>query len=100
MLEIIKERALLHRGLKHYFIVNFPQRPGALREFVTDVLGEGDDITFFQYGKKHSRQNGSATVGIQLKSQDDFQSLIQNMKRKGFYGEYLNDKPHLMNVLV
>ena len=98
--EEIKERALLYQGLKHYFIVNFPQRAGALKQFVSEILGEDDDITFFQYGKKHSRQNGSATVGIQLKASRDLTPLINNMKSQGFYGEYLNDKPHLMNVLV
>ncbi len=98
--EEIKERALLYHGLKHYFIVNFPQRPGALRTFVTDILGEDDDITFFEYAKKHARSNGSATVGIQLKNKADFSQLLSKMKKHGFYGEYLNDKPHLMNVLV
>ncbi|MFK7757142.1 MAG: threonine ammonia-lyase IlvA [Flavobacteriales bacterium] len=98
--EEIKERALLYKGLKHYFIVNFPQRAGALKQFVSEILGEDDDITFFQYGKKHSRQNGSAIVGIQLRTEDDLIPLINNMKNQGFYGEYLNDKPHLMNVLV
>lgn len=98
--EEIKERALIYQGLKHYFIVNFPQRPGALRDFLANVLGEDDDITFFEYSKKHSRENGSATVGILLGHSDDFEKLTQKMKANGFYNEYLNDKPHLMDVLV
>ena len=50
--EEIKERSLLYEGLKHYFIINFPQRPGALKEFVSEVLGKEDDITYFQFSKK------------------------------------------------
>ncbi|MDO5972359.1 threonine ammonia-lyase IlvA [Flavivirga aquimarina] len=96
----IKERALLHANLKHYFIVKFPQRAGALKEFVVDILGEHDDITYFQYAKKTNRENGSAVVGIQLKSATDLEPLISKMKRHNFYGDYLNDKPDLFQFLV
>lgn len=96
----IKERALLYSQLKHYFIVQFPQRSGALKEFVIDVLGEKDDITFFEYSKKTSRVNGPAIVGIELEDQEDLQPLIHRMKALNFYGEYLNDKPNLFEFLV
>ncbi|WP_242202777.1 threonine ammonia-lyase IlvA [Aestuariivivens insulae] len=96
----IKERALLYANLKHYFIVKFPQRAGALREFVVDILGPNDDITYFQYAKKTSRENGSAVVGIQLKSTDDLEPLITKMKQRNFYGDYLNNKPDLFQFLV
>jgi len=79
-MEEIKERALLFEGLKHYFIVPFPQRAGALKEFVVDVLGENDDITFFEYTKKSSRTTGSAVVGIELKSKEDFDPLVKRME--------------------
>lgn len=96
----IKERALLYAGVKHYFIVSFPQRAGALREFVEKVLGPKDDITHFEYSKKHHRANGPAVVGIELNDPADFGPLVARMKRKNFYGEYLNDKPNLFQFLV
>lgn len=96
----IKERALLYANLKHYFIVNFPQRAGALKEFVVEILGENDDITYFQYAKKTNRENGSAVVGVQLKSANDLEPLIAKMKKRNFYGDYLNDKPDLFQFLV
>lgn len=96
----IKERALLYSKLKHYFIVRFPQRAGALKEFVAEVLGENDDITFFEYSKKTNRENGPAVVGIELERKEDLQPLIHRMKQRNFYGEYLNDKPNLFEFLV
>ena len=96
----IKERALLYANLKHYFIIKFPQRAGALREFVADILGPDDDITHFEYTKKTNRENGAAVVGLELKSSDDLQPLISRMKRHNFFGDYLNDKPDLFQFLV
>lgn len=98
--EEIKERALLFNGVKHYFIIRFPQRAGALKEFVAEVLGESDDITFFEYSKKTSRENAPAVVGIELLRKEDLQPLIRRMKDRNFYGEYLNDKPNLFEFLV
>ena len=96
----IKERALLEAKLLHYFIVRFPQRAGALKEFVADVLGPKDDITFFEYSKKNNRSNGPAVVGIELKSPDDFDPLAKRMKSKGFYGDYINNKTDLFQFLI
>ena len=96
----IKERALLEAKLLHYFIVRFPQRAGALKEFVADVLGPKDDITFFEYSKKNNRSNGPAVVGIELKKPDDFNPLVERMKLKGFYGDYINNKPDLFQFLI
>lgn len=96
----IKERALLYANLKHYFIVKFPQRTGALRDFVVDILGPADDITHFEYTKKANRENDVAVVGIQLKSPADLEPLITKMKLHNFYGDYLNDKPDLFQFLV
>ena len=96
----IKERALLYANLKHYFIVKFPQRSGALRDFVVDILGPTDDITHFEYTKKANRENDVAVVGLQLKSPDDLQPLIKKMKLHNFYGDYLNNKPDLFQFLV
>ena len=99
-MEEMKERALLYQGLKHYFIIKFPQRAGALKEFVVDVLGPKDDIAFFEYTKKHNRSKGPAVVGIELESTSDFDPLVKRMKEKGFLGEYLNNKPSLFQFLV
>ena len=96
----IKERALLYGKLKHYFIIRFPQRPGALKEFVVDILGPTDDITHFEYSKKSSRENAPAVVGIELKHPEDLQPLIDRMKTNNFYGDYINDKPDLFEYLV
>ena len=98
--EEIKERAMLYANLKHYFIVKFPQRAGALKEFVADILGPNDDITHFEYTKKNNRANGSAVVGLELKSSEDLDPLIKRMKEKSFFGDYLNDKPDLFQFLV
>lgn len=99
-MEDIKERSLMYEGLKHYFIITFPQRAGALKEFLLTVLGENDDITFFEYSKKTSRSSGPAVVGIQLKHKEDFAPLVKRMTDKGFLGEYLNHKPELFGVLI
>lgn len=96
----IKERALLFNNLKHYFIVRFPQRAGALKEFVQDILGPTDDITFFEYSKKSARAQGPAVVGIQIKSVDDFKPLLNRMKERQFFGDYLNNKPDLFQFLI
>lgn len=96
----IKERALLHANLKHYFIIKFPQRAGALREFVAEILGPSDDITHFEYTKKTNRENGSAVVGVELKSHEDLAPLITKMKAHNFFGDYLNNKPDLFQFLV
>lgn len=98
--EEIKERALLYRGLKHYFIVRFPQRAGALKEFITEVLGPNDDITHFEYSKKHNRNLGPAVIGIELNSEMDLNPLVDRMKERNFFGEYLNNQPDLFQMLV
>lgn len=96
----IKERALLYGKLKHYFIVRFPQRPGALKEFVAEILGPDDDITHFEYSKKSSKENAPAIVGIELKSPEDLAPLMFRMKENNFFGDYLNDKPDLFQYLI
>lgn len=98
--EEIKERALLYSGHKHYFIIKFPQRAGALREFLNEILGPNDDITHFEYSKKHNRNSGPAIVGLELPNPNDLEGLIQKLKTKKIFGEYLNDKPDLFQVLI
>lgn len=76
----IVERALVHEGRKHYFLVDFPQEPGALRAFLDDVLGPDDDITLFEYVKRNNRETGPALVGIELGRPDDLQDLLARME--------------------
>jgi threonine dehydratase len=98
--EEIKERSLLFEGLKHYFIVRFPQRAGALRDFVDKVLGPTDEITFFEYSKKTSREKGPAIIGIEVQDPKDFKGLTQRLTAKGFIYEYLNTNSDLFQYLI
>lgn len=95
----IRERALLYEGKKHYFIIRFPQRAGALREFL-NVLGPDDDIAHFEYTKKTNRASGPALVGIEVRCKEDFDSLINRMKSQGINFEHINDNPMLFEMLV
>jgi threonine dehydratase len=97
--EEIKERSLLYEGLKHYFIIRFPQRAGALREFL-NVLGPEDDITHFEYVKKTYREQGPALVGIELKDKTEFELLLERMNQAKITYEYINDRQDLFGFLV
>ena len=96
----IEEKALIYSGTKQYFVVNFPQRPGALREFVTDVLGPDDDIAKFEYTKKISRSNGPALVGILLGDYETLPGLLDRLKN--FDANYISvsENPTLYEFLV
>lgn len=86
--EII-ERSLVHRGLKHYFLVNFPQEPGALRRFLDEVLGPDDDVTLFEYVKRNNRETGAALIGIELGDRNDLAGLQDRMSRSRLNVEWL-----------
>ncbi len=75
----VVERALVHEGRKHYFLVEFPQEPGALRRFLDEVLGPDDDITLFEYVKRNNRETGPALVGIELSRPEDLAGLLHRM---------------------
>ncbi|MDT2783985.1 threonine ammonia-lyase IlvA [Enterococcus asini] len=96
----IEERSLVYEGLKHYFVVNFPQRPGALKEFVSEVLGTDDDITRFEYTKKINRGTGPVVIGILLKEPEALTQLLANLAK--FDPEYINlrDNASLYTLLV
>ena len=96
----IKERALIYEGLKHFFIVRFPQRPGALKEFVSRVLGPDDDITRFEFVKKNFRESGPALIGIELKQKEDYHGLLQRMKDFGISYTLINEDPSLFEFFV
>ncbi len=96
----IKERSLQYEGLKHYFLVRFAQRPGALREFLNYVLGPGDDITRFEYIQKTNKESGPALVGIELQARQDYGPLIENMRRYNIDFTELNKNDTLFGYLV
>ncbi|MFT6054847.1 MAG: threonine dehydratase [Roseivirga sp.] len=98
--EEIRERSLLYEGLKHYFIVRFPQRAGALKEFLTEVLGPDDDIVHFEYTKKTSREKGPALIGIEIQRKEDFEGLKQRMDAKNINAEYLNGQTDLFSYII
>ncbi|MDG0844544.1 threonine ammonia-lyase IlvA [Staphylococcus equorum] len=96
----IEERSLLFEEMKHYFILNFPQRPGALREFVNDVLGPKDDITKFEYLKKSSQNTGTVIIGIQLNNHKDLNNLKKNVNEFDASNIYINQNKMLYSLLI
>ena len=96
----IKERSLIYEGLKHYFLIRFAQRPGSLKDFVNNVLGPTDDITRFEYIQKHNKEGGPALVGLELKSNKDYDALIYNMKRNQINYNEINKDDNIYGYLI
>ena len=96
----IKERSLLFERLKHYFLVNFAQRPNSLKEFVNEILGPGDDITRFEYMKKNNKDFGMALIGIEVSHKEDYFQIIQRMQESKILFRELNQDDALFNYLV
>jgi threonine dehydratase len=96
----IKERSLQYEGLKHYFLINFAQRPGALKEFVNNVLGPTDDITRFEYMQKTNKEFGPALVGIELQQKADYDHLMQKMNEYHIDYSAINKDDHLFGYLI
>ncbi len=96
----MEERALIYDGVKHYFVINFPQRPGALREFVNNILGPNDDITRFEYIKRAAKGTGPCLVGVTLSDKHDYDGLLQRLAT--FDPNYINlhGNESLYNMLV
>lgn len=99
-MEEMTERSLRYEGLQHYFIIDFPQRAGALREFLHEVLGPNDDITRFEYNKKNNKPSGPALVGIELVDPGDYEPLIERMEKKGFHYHEINKEESLFHFLI
>ena len=99
-MEEIRERSLLYEGLKHFFVIRFPQRAGALKEFVSSVLGPNDDIVHFEYMKKNNRERGPALIGLEIKTPQDLEILKENLLTLGFQYEYLNQNDNLLQFLI
>lgn len=96
----VQERSLRHEGLRHYFMVTFPQQPGALRLFLADVLGPGDDIVHFEYTKKNMRETGPALVGIDLSAPEDIDGLRSRMEKSPLHVEEIPPGSEIFRLLI
>ena len=99
-MEEIREKSLLYEGLKHYFIVNFPQKSGAILSFIQNVIGSSADLVHIQYIKKTNKNFGPALIGIELASKEDFEPFLKRMKEHGFAYEYINENNQLFEILI
>ena len=99
-MEEIREKSLLYEGLKHYFIVTFPQKSGAILSFIQNVIGPSDDLVHIQYIKKTNKNFGPALIGIELAAKEDFGPLIKRMDDTGFAYEYINENNQLFEILI
>jgi threonine dehydratase len=99
-MEEIREKSLLYEGLKHYFIVTFPQKSGEIVSFINDVIGPKDDLVYIQYIKKTNKNFGPALIGIELSAKEDFEALIQRLDAHGAEYEYINKNNKLFEILI
>lgn len=99
-MEEIREKSLIYEGLKHYFIVNFPQKPGAVLSFIRDIIGPTDDLVYIQYIKKTNKEEGPALIGIEVASKDDFKALMRRMDANNVNYEYINENDKLFEILI
>ncbi len=99
-MEEIREKSLLYEGLKHYFIVNFPQKSGAILSFVQNVIGSSADLVHIHYIKKTNKNFGPALIGIELASREDFEPFLKRMTENGFAYEYINENNQLFEILI
>ena len=99
-MEEIREKSLLYEGLKHYFIVTFPQKSGVIVSFINNVIGPSDDLVLIQYMKKTNKNFGPALIGIELAAKEDFEPLIKRMEAYGVQYEYINENNQLFEILI
>ena len=99
-MEEIREKSLLYEGLKHYFIVEFPQKPGVIVSFINNVIGPSDDLVYIQYIKKTNKNFGPALIGIELASKNDFEPLVERLNSLGVKYEYINENNQLFEILI
>ena len=99
-MEEIREKSLLYEGLKHYFIVNFPQKSGAILSFIRDIIGPTDDLVHIQYIKKTNKNFGPALIGIEVAAKEDFEALIRRMEANNVTFEYINENNKLFEILI
>ena len=99
-MEEIREKSLIYEGLKHYFIVNFPQKPGAVLSFIRDIIGPTDDLVYIQYIKKTNKEEGPALIGIEVASKEDFKALMRRLNANNVNYEYINENDKLFEILI
>ena len=99
-MEEIREKSLIYEGLKHYFIVNFPQKPGAVLSFIRDIIGPTDDLVYIQYIKKTNKEEGPALIGIEVASKEDFRALMRRLDANNVNYEYINENDKLFEILI
>ena len=99
-MEEIREKSLLHEGLKHYFLVNFPQKSGAVLSFIRDVIGPTDDLVYIQYIKKTNKESGPALIGIEVAAKENFDALVKRMETNNIKFEYINENNKLFEILI
>ncbi|MFH0773232.1 MAG: threonine ammonia-lyase IlvA [bacterium] len=96
----ILERSLVYQGRKHYFIIEFAQKPGQLKTFLNHALGKNDDIVLFEYIKKNNKEKGPALVGIELKDRADYDPLIERMNKNEINFKLIHSDDLLFNYLI
>ncbi len=99
-MEEIREKSLLYEGLKHYFIVNFPQKSGVILSFVRDILGPEADLVHFQYIKKTNKDFGPALIGIEVTDKACIEEITRRMNEQNFSYEYINENNKLFEILI
>ena len=99
-MEEIREKSLLYEGLKQYFLINVPQKSGAILSFIRDVIGPTDDLVYIQYIRKTNKESGPALIGIEVSAKEDFDALIRRMEAHGISYEYINENNKLFEILI
>ena len=99
-MEEIREKSLIYEGLKHYFIVSFPQKSGALLSFIRDIIGPTDNLVYIQYIRKTNKEEGPALIGIEVAAKEDFKALMRRMEAHNFAYEYINENNKLFEILI
>lgn len=99
-MEEIREKSLIYEGLKHYFIVSFPQKSGAVLSFIRDIIGPTDDLVYIQYIRKTNKEEGPALIGIEVAAKEDFKALMRRMDAHNINYEYINENNKLFEILI
>ena len=99
-MEEIREKSLIYEGLKHYFIVSFPQKSGALLSFIRDIIGPTDNLVYIQYIRKTNKEEGPALIGIEGAAKEDFKALMRRLDAHNFAYEYINENNKLFEILI
>ena len=99
-MEEIREKSLLYEGLKHYFIITFPQKNGILHSFIQDIIDPTNDLVYFQYMKKTNRDFGPALIGIELQDKHDLPALLKRLEIHNLAYVHINENDKLFEILI